>query len=893
MAKFMRTFRRHRKLMLAVLTLLAMFSFVFLDILYRSSGSSGPRNPVAVQTAKYGPLSERQLEVILQQRRWLYGFLERVRRAVIIKGGRGENVRLALEALGHSPANEEAAVESWLLTHRAEELGLQVNRKAINDYLALLGEGRLSNDDLKQILRDLRLSQSQLFEALRQELLARRLEDAFRISLIGTTPAQRWEYYRQLHRKAKIEAAPILVNRFLNQVAEPSEETLRAFFEEHKDRLPDPNSAEPGLREPHRIDLEYLKADYEQFVKTVTVSDKEIEEFYQANKERLYKDILPEGPKAKPAADEAKKPEGGKAEAKPAASPKAEADKPQPGVQPSPSASKADAPQPASKPAAGQQPSQAEPRMPAPKTEAGKGVATEAAGAGGPSEKPKGTGQGGGQAGEPTQQPAPSQPASPSTPNQPSSKAEPSKTGTPSSGVPSPAPPAAERSKADSPQPKAGSSSGKSGDGLFRLVSDPGSSATQPAKKPPESPTKGEPPSKPQPAVSAPPGAPAPSVPTTSKPESKPVSQPESPKKAEAAAKPSQVVGKAEPALGKGETLTGQAATGSAVASEPVKYIPLDKVRDEIHKTLARQKAQEKIKEVLRRILDRMAKFEQEWTFYETLDPKEKATKAPPARLDLEALAKAQGLTAGRTGLMTAWEVRGLDLGGSQTETGASLIEVAFEKNFPLYRPATSQDTDGNNYLFWKVGDQPERVPEFDEPGQRQRALEAWKVVQARSLALQEAERLADQARKAGKPLSEVFAGRSDLKVLTPEPFTWLTFGTLPVWFRRIPPRYSEVAGIEGAGPEFMRAVFALQPGQIGLATNEPKSAVYVVRLVEYVPAESVLWDMFVSDDYGTYESAARYDQSQASRIWREQLKAEAGLTWQREPFRGRVEAQP
>jgi hypothetical protein len=56
MASSFNIFRKNQKLMLAILTLLAMFAFVFLDPIFRYLGSNqAAPNPVMVET-KYGPL---------------------------------------------------------------------------------------------------------------------------------------------------------------------------------------------------------------------------------------------------------------------------------------------------------------------------------------------------------------------------------------------------------------------------------------------------------------------------------------------------------------------------------------------------------------------------------------------------------------------------------------------------------------------------------------------------------------------------------------------------------------------------------------------------------------------------------------------------------------------
>lgn len=778
--------------MLAVLTLLAMLSFVFVPTIMQLMETRGPRgNPVVVTTTEYGSVNEAQLQMMLRQRQRLYLFFRQLAERVQVKGGRGDAVREALGMFGGAPGSEEAAVDDWLLARKAEKSGLKVSQKAVNDYLASLTEGKVGGDDVRQILSGLRISQPQLFEALRQQMLAIRFYQMFWVSLAATTPAQRWEYYQQLNRRARIEAVPVAVSKFADKIATPSEDVLKTFFEKYKERLPDPDSPEPGFREPHRIDIEYFKATYETFIDPASVSEQAVRDYYEANKEQLYKDMLP--PEAPPPA--APKTEPAKPEAKKAVSPATEPAKTAPAK---PEAEKVAAP--------ATEPAKATP----PKSET-------------------------------------SQPAAP--------KSEPPKSEDP-------------KGKGAAPSPGKGASAPRRSP--FRLVSE--QKAASPA----------------QAAKTAPAAAKAePSAPKSEKPAVK--AEPAAPKTPPAAPKAEPVAPKAEPAAPKAEPAASKATPPAAA---PVKYKPFADVKEEIRKALARQAAQEKVRDVLRRVQDKLTQYETQWTLYDTLEPEKKASSPPPARPNFVELAKEHRLTAAQTGFMSALQMAGTDIGQSRVEGRTAFVQVAFEKNVPVFLPGVSQDNEGNSYLYWKLSDSPERVPEFNEPEVRKQVLETWKRIEARNLAVKEAERLAEEVRKAKKSLAEVFAGRKDVSIVSPPPFTWLTFGNVPMWFRMRPPTYSEVEGISGAGTEFMQSVFKLKAGEIGLATDQPKATVYVVRLVEYTPSDSVLWDLFLADDYRGYAMAARYDQSVANRLWREGLKKEAGLHWERDPARAHVDAE-
>ncbi len=222
---------------------------------------------------------------------------------------------------------------------------------------------------------------------------------------------------------------------------------------------------------------------------------------------------------------------------------------------------------------------------------------------------------------------------------------------------------------------------------------------------------------------------------------------------------------------------------------------------------------------------------------------------------------------------------------------GGSFVEIAFDR-LPEFEPAISQDTESNQYLFWKVEQVERKIPEFDEPGVRDQVLRAWKMRLARKLALQEAERLAEQARQAGKPLKEVFADRPELRVTESQPFTWLTAGAMPTFWTMQPPKLSEVEGVDHPGDAFMQAVFQLQPGELGTAMNHPQTVAYVFRLVESNPSEEVLWQQFLSASIYSYYPALLREQYAMQQALMDQIKADAGFRWDPNWLREQVQSR-
>jgi hypothetical protein len=328
-----------------------------------------------------------------------------------------------------------------------------------------------------------------------------------------------------------------------------------------------------------------------------------------------------------------------------------------------------------------------------------------------------------------------------------------------------------------------------------------------------------------------------------------------------------------------------KADAGAKPAEAKPKYKPLAEVKDEIRRILARKKADERVMAAMAPIESRMKKFRGELILYKSAGD---AEKGPAPQFDLAAVAKAANMTFHQVGPSPDLEIAQLDIGKSLVDAQQPFVRVIFE-GLSERQPGISQDLDQNYYLFWKTAGSDDQVPSFEDKGVRDQVLAAWKMVEARKLALAEAERLAGEARK-GKGFLETTIGRLPGVVVSRDgPFSWMTTGNVPSMINRTPPRISQVEHVEMAGDEFMREVYRLAVGEIGVAMNHPKTIAYVVQPTETTPSENVLWQMFTGDNYAKYSLAGWGDLQSTYAAWSDQLHKAAGLEWARDPDRRRA----
>ena len=158
---------------------------------------------------------------------------------------------------------------------------------------------------------------------------------------------------------------------------------------------------------------------------------------------------------------------------------------------------------------------------------------------------------------------------------------------------------------------------------------------------------------------------------------------------------------------------------------------------------------------------------------------------------------------------------------------------------------------------------------------------------------LKRAEELAAEVRTAKKVLAPALANQPNLKVIETPAFSWMTVGAAGAFNRNAPPKLSEVPGVVDAGPAFMRAVFDLRVGDVGVAVNQPETIAYVVRVTTSEPPQQVLRDMFLADkmNFG-YMSIAREENGVLLRTWVGDCNRAVRLTWARPPVDERMDVE-
>lgn len=359
MSQLMHNFRKHQKVVLAVVGVLIIFVFTVGGIIaqYQQTAAVGGYGKEVVVTYKGGKITEQEMRMMVSLHYHAAAAVQAIGRTAMSKGAQPHGYDVLPYAGRFGIPNqygEEISLQIRLLADKAKQLGMSVDDNAVKQFLYRLSGNQLNDGDIHEILRaelGERMSDAQFFEQMKTELLAQHMRYLLRTGIYVLPPSEAFIYFERLNRESQIESFPVKVDDFLAKVTtEPSEKEIQELFEKYKDQIDDPDFPEPGFRVPRKIAIQYVKADFNKFLEDAKaqITEEQIKAEYDAGvaagrfnaaslpelppsgEEPKTDDAKPETeePKSDDAAPEAPKPEE-KTEEKPAepAEPKAD-DKP-------------------------------------------------------------------------------------------------------------------------------------------------------------------------------------------------------------------------------------------------------------------------------------------------------------------------------------------------------------------------------------------------------------------------------------------------------------------------------------------------------------------------------------------------------------------------------------
>jgi hypothetical protein len=360
-------FRRNQRLMMALLTILAMVSFVFFGPWSGSLGSSNrDLSADTVVETRFGKISQGTLSSMVATREAVKMFVSRVTqarlenewsrqlkvhsqdvnyiRAIInmkMQQEGGAHIAQAVNALvmPYSASPEEDAVISQIFAKRAEEMKFVVGKDAVKNYIRRdIARGQVSDAEIHQIISMLKnqihgVNENVVLDGVRTELMAREVQMAFLRGVWDTRtipPALRLDYFSRREQKATADVSVIRVAEFTSEVAEPTEHEAKSFYEKYKGVYPDQTLSTPGFRVPRKCRFEWFVIPLTPYLAEAKkkVTEVEIAAYYEKHKDNY---VRTDDENDKPAAESKEADaKNDSASADKAAEPKADTAKPEP-----------------------------------------------------------------------------------------------------------------------------------------------------------------------------------------------------------------------------------------------------------------------------------------------------------------------------------------------------------------------------------------------------------------------------------------------------------------------------------------------------------------------------------------------------------------------------------
>ncbi len=295
------------------------------------------------------------------------------------------------------------------------------------------------------------------------------------------------------------------------------------------------------------------------------------------------------------------------------------------------------------------------------------------------------------------------------------------------------------------------------------------------------------------------------------------------------------------------ETTAEETATEEMEAAEPEpRYRPFEEVRDQIAQTMVDGPAREARDQAIAKLRNVMRKYSRARAIYgDGTD----ATTPPPERPNLKALAEELGLSYRKIGpfdpvaLADEPIANSVEESTALTQRGVPFAAMMFGVEGQvikqeLFTPATTVDLESQRtYLSWKTEEKEAYTPELDEV--RDEVVAAIRFAQARELAKQAAEAMAETA-NGGTSLQELVPeDRQENYFKDLGPFSWLNmvgFGSFTI---------GNIPELDSIDEDFMKTVFNADGAKHVVAPNGPKRVYYVIKRTSLQPATSDLRAIF------------------------------------------------
>ena len=256
-------FIRKKKRSWIITILLGLIIVVFVAFY---GGSQQPTG-VAAYVAEVNGESISQREFIMQYQRAVERYREMFKGSLTPELLKNLNIKNSLL---------EELIETRLVLQEARRLGLTATdeelMKAITQVPEFQVNGRFNKERYIQLLRANRLTPAQFEDDQRKQLTIQRLLGILADSA-HVTEAEVRERYRFEQEKINLQFIRFSTSDNLSEV-KISDDDIQKFYDRNKE----------SLKEPLKVQVEYIPYPFDQFSTSAQLTDKEVEDYYNANR---------------------------------------------------------------------------------------------------------------------------------------------------------------------------------------------------------------------------------------------------------------------------------------------------------------------------------------------------------------------------------------------------------------------------------------------------------------------------------------------------------------------------------------------------------------------------------------------------------------------------------
>jgi peptidyl-prolyl cis-trans isomerase D len=257
-------FLRKKKRSWIITILLGLIIVVFVAFY---GGSQQPTGGGASDVAEVNGESISQREFILHYQRTVERYREMFKGSLTPELLKNLNIKNSLL---------EEMIEARLVLQEARRLGLTASDDELMNAIAQAPEfhvnGRFNKERYIQLLRANRMTPAQFEEDQRKQLTIQRLLGIL-ADTVHVTEADVRDRYRFEQEKINLQFIRLAASENLSAV-KITDEDVQKFYDRNKD----------SLKEPLKVQVEYIPYPFDQFSTSVQVTDKDIESYYNANR---------------------------------------------------------------------------------------------------------------------------------------------------------------------------------------------------------------------------------------------------------------------------------------------------------------------------------------------------------------------------------------------------------------------------------------------------------------------------------------------------------------------------------------------------------------------------------------------------------------------------------